>query len=373
MKHKLSIRSSAGTYPAFAGEHILKESLNEILEDHVTDKLFILADENVLRHHQEHIKHIASSIAGDIHLISIPRGESSKSVKFWSRSVDFLLQNGARRNTPLVVIGGGVTGDLGGFVAATTLRGMPLIHVPTTILAMVDSSIGGKTGINHQTGKNLIGSFYQPKAVIADTAFLRSLPRNEWINGLSEILKYGAIHDSEIFSEAKIFLNERTDEIPREKLIPLIAKCIGIKADIVEKDEFEAGIRAFLNFGHTFAHALEKACNFDTISHGEAVFLGMLAAHKLSADLGANLPGNDLDPFRALYSYRVSEESLSYNDLNKFMLSDKKRTGKHFTFVVLEKWQQPALKTVNDQQLINSAWNVVFEELKNCRQTDINA
>ncbi len=373
MKRKLSIRSSAGTYPAFAGEQILEDSLNEVLKDHATDKLFVLADENVLRHHRGHIEQTASSVSGDVQIFPVPAGEASKSVGFWSRSVNFLLRNGARRNTPMVVIGGGVTGDLGGFVAATALRGIPLIHVPTTILAMVDSSIGGKTGINHQTGKNLIGSFYQPKAVIADTAFLRSLPRNEWINGLSEILKYGAIRDGEIFSEAKIFLNENTDEIPREKLIPLIAKCIGIKADIVEKDEFEAGIRAFLNFGHTFAHALEKACDFDTISHGEAVFLGMLAALRLSAGLGADLPANHLDPYRTLYSYRVSEESLSCSNLNKFMLSDKKRTGKHFTFVVLENWQHPALKTVNDQHLINNAWNVVFEELKNRRQSNLNA
>jgi 3-dehydroquinate synthase len=370
MKHKQKIRSSAGTYTAFAGHGILEESLKEILENFSTDKLFVLVDENVFAHHKNRIKKVVSSLTDDSAFLTVPQGEGSKSVQFWSQAMDFLLQNGARRNTPLLVIGGGVTGDLGGFAAASALRGLPLIHLPTTILAMVDSSIGGKTGINHQAGKNLIGSFYQPKAVIADTSFLNSLPRNEWINGLSEILKYGAIRDESIFSEAEIFLNPDTAAIPRESLIPLISRCIRIKADIVQEDEFEGGIRAFLNFGHTFAHALEKACDFNTISHGEAVFLGMLAARKLSVGLGGHVSHNYLDKFRSLYRYRVSAESLSYNDLTEFMLSDKKRTGEHITFVILKNWQHPALKTVNDQQLINDAWNVVFDEIKNHQRAD---
>jgi 3-dehydroquinate synthetase len=143
MKHKLHIKSSSGTYPAFVGENILKQTLLETLGEYYTDKLFVLADENVLKHHRELIQNTAASIAGEYDLLSVPQGEGSKSVAFWSKATDFLLQNGARRNTPLLVIGGGVTGDLGGFVAATALRGLPLIHIPTTILAMVDSSIGG--------------------------------------------------------------------------------------------------------------------------------------------------------------------------------------------------------------------------------------
>jgi 3-dehydroquinate synthase len=228
---------------------------------------------------------------------------------------------------------------------------------------MVDSSIGGKTGVNHSTGKNLIGSFYQPERVIADIQFLESLPKKEWVNGLSEILKYGAIQDEKIFSEAKIFLEQNLQSDDSKKLINLIAKCIKIKADIVEEDEFEGGIRAFLNYGHTFAHALEKACDFDTISHGEAVFLGMLAAQELSNLTGAELQTTKLTPYRSLYNFKASKDELSYEQLNDYMKSDKKRTDQYIKFVLLNDWQQPEVKTVKDHKLINQAWDVVFNEL----------
>lgn len=363
MKAEITINATSGSYKAAIGKDILKAELDACLQDKNADKLFVLIDENVFRHHWKIIEPVLSGLVNHVHYLEVPEGEGSKTVHFWHKTLDFLLSKGVRRNVPLVVIGGGVTGDIGGFTAATALRGIPLIHVPTTVLAMVDSSIGGKTGVNHSTGKNLIGSFYQPERVIADINFLNSLPKREWINGLSEILKYGAIRDDKIFEEARIFLEPEPTSIHPEKLIQLIAKCIQIKADVVEKDEFEGGVRAFLNYGHTFAHALEKACDFEKISHGEAVFLGMLAAQKLSELSGASLQATKLDPFRSLYTFRISKGELSYERLNEYMKSDKKRTDEHIKFVLLNDWQHPQVKTVKNETLINQAWDAVFEEL----------
>lgn len=363
MKAEITVNATASRYKASVGKNIFEEELADYLNARQADKLFVLIDENVFYHHWKIIQPILSGLVKNVHFLEVPEGESSKSVRFWNTTLDFLLNEGVRRNVPLVVIGGGVTGDLGGFTAATALRGIPLVHVPTTILAMVDSSIGGKTGVNHTTGKNLIGSFYQPERVIADTRFLESLPKNEWVNGLSEILKYGAIRDDDIFSEVKIFLEPDLQSIDQKKLINLIATCIKIKADIVEEDEFEGGIRAFLNYGHTFAHALEKACDFDTISHGEAVFLGMLAAQKLSNLTGADLQATKLSPYRSLYNFRISKEELACDELNDYMKSDKKRTDEHIKFVLLNNWQEPEVKTVKDKTLINQAWDAAFNEL----------
>ncbi len=369
MQHSFEIKSSAGTYNVHIGRDLFAHSLSTVLENHSTDKAFLLIDENVQTHHGDFILGSLKNHFSNVEVMAVPQGEESKSIAFWAEVSGFLLAAGVRRNTPLLVAGGGVTGDLGGFVAATTLRGIPLIHIPTTVLAMVDSSIGGKTGINHTTGKNLIGAFYKPEAVIADSRFLDTLPRNEWINGLSEILKYGAIRDDSIFSDAEIFLQENISQSEPSELINLIAKCIQIKADIVEKDEYEGNIRAFLNYGHTFAHALEKECGFNTISHGEAVFLGMLAAGWLSEQCGGTLEENKLEKFKALYSYRISANQLSADNLIYHMQADKKRIENHIRFVLLESWQHPLLKTVKDIDLIKQAWSIVFGELHSNKKT----
>lgn len=363
MKTHVEVQSTFKTYFAEVGSGIFESSLDQVLSGLFSDTLFIFVDENVYKLHKPLIETFFDNNGFKAHLQIVPEGESSKSIEFWKDSLDFLLQNGVRRNTPLIAIGGGVTGDVAGFVAATAMRGIPLIHVPTTVLAMVDSSIGGKTSINHHSGKNLIGSFYQPARVIADINFLETLPRKEWINGLSEILKYGAIQDEEIFDEATIFSKNNPLETEKDNLVRLIAKCIQIKSDIVRKDEFESGIRAFLNYGHTFAHALEKACGFKKISHGEAVFLGMLAAEELSKLNGYTLKGRKLQEFRPLYSYDVSKDELSYKDLILYMKSDKKRTDSDIAFVLLKNWQKPVVEKIKNEQHIKKAWNVVFNEL----------
>ncbi|MCC5915596.1 MAG: 3-dehydroquinate synthase [Balneolaceae bacterium] len=363
MSSSIDIKSASGTYQAHVGRGILDEYLKKEIASLNPNNLFVLIDENVRKHHSQHLEPLFDKLSERVHLLSVPEGESSKSLAFWSEILDFLLQNHLQRSDAVVVIGGGVTGDVGAFAAASALRGVPLIHIPTTLLAMVDSSIGGKTGINHEMGKNLIGAFYQPKSVIADTRFLDTLPEMEWSNGLSEVLKYGAIRDRVIFDECERFLDGNRNKIPAKTLISLITRCIRVKADVVAEDEFEGGIRAFLNYGHTFAHALERACDYGKISHGEAVWLGMIAAQHLSKLRGYEAEGDFIRKFRPLYHFRVSAEELSSDELNRHMKSDKKRDGDHIRFILLKKWQHPVIETVMDEDQVNEAWQMVFRQI----------
>ncbi|TVQ68230.1 MAG: 3-dehydroquinate synthase [Balneolaceae bacterium] len=366
MKYQAEIQTNSNHYSVNTGLGILNEELCSALNELKADTVFLIVDERVWSLHKERITHSLRQEGIHFSHYLVPVGENSKSAEQWIRCLDFLLSGGIRRNTPVIVIGGGVTGDLGAFAASAVLRGVPLIQVPTTLLAMVDSAIGGKTGINHQTGKNLIGTFYQPYRVISDLGFLETLPDHEWVNGLSEILKYGAIEDAGIFSDSEIFLQGNPGAADRPRLAELIHKCASIKAHIVSSDEHESGRRAYLNYGHTFAHALEKETGYERMSHGEAVYLGMLAAQTLS-ELVLNSDFQDLTPlapFRKLYRFRVTENELSSKRLLKYMYSDKKRTSESLRFVLLKEWQHPVISTVKDLNAVEHAWNEIFRHLK---------
>lgn len=363
MTASIDVKSSSGIYSYTVGSSVFEGKIAGLKQNTGFDTCFILVDENVWKYHSERISNTFDSLNVQYTSRVIPAGEQSKSVSQWNELVDFLLRSGVRRNTPLFAIGGGVTGDLAGFVAASTLRGIPLVHIPTTLLAMVDSSIGGKTGVNHTTGKNLIGAFYQPQEVIADIDFLDTLPHRDWTNGLSEILKYGAIDDPAIFDECNIFHKNNVLDSSRNELNRLILKCAQIKADIVAADEFESGTRAFLNFGHTFAHALEKVSDFDRLNHGEAVFLGMLAAITLSKEMGGELDDKPIRNFRSLYSFKIARDILPENELFSAMKSDKKVIDNTFRFVLLKSWQQPVVMSVNEKERIHKAWLTVYHEL----------
>lgn len=363
MMASVGVKSSSGIYSVNVGTSFLKSRLSALKYENNYDTCYVFIDENVWNYHKKWINESfrSAKLISDFRLI--PAGEKSKSIEQWNELIDYLLKSGVRRNTPLFAIGGGVTGDLAGFVAASVLRGIPLIHIPTTLLAMVDSSIGGKTGINHATGKNLIGAFYQPVEVVADLHFLSTLPRREWMNGLSEILKYGAIRDAGIFEQASIFLE--TDQLHQQtdQLEKLIVSCANIKADVVMADEFEAESRAYLNFGHTFAHALEKVADFSLLNHGEAVYLGMLAAITLSNQNGASLSKDPVYRFRDLYTFQVARSQLPVNKLLAAMKSDKKVIDDAYRFVLLKDWQQPVVESVNDEELIKEACLTIFNEL----------
>ena len=267
-----------------------------------------------------------------IEVITIKDGEHYKTIDTWSKIIDKLTAMRANRDTTIIALGGGVLGDIAGFAAATFMRGLPYIQVPTTLLAQVDSSVGGKTGVNHKDGKNLIGSFYQPTMVISDIDVLSTLPDREYKCGLAEIIKYGAIYDVDFFAWLENNMSELLTRAPK-KLIYAISRSCQIKANIVGEDEFEIGKRAILNFGHTFGHALENIMGYGELLHGEAVAIGMIIASKLS-------PINSLERNRLISLIKSANlpHKIELNDENQMldaMKTDKKVKNKKLRFVLL--------------------------------------
>jgi len=361
MIRKITVKTASESYQVQIGSGIFRDFLKTERTIQNAGRAFLIIDENVYKLHAKHIERCLKQLEIPCSQYLLPQGEQSKSFAEWKKIMDFLLENGVKRTSPLIAIGGGVTGDVAGFAAASILRGIPLFHIPTTLLAMVDSSIGGKTGINHEKGKNLIGSFYQPSAVIADTDFLSTLPDEEWINGLSEILKYAAIRNEGIFRDADIFLNRDKDYSNHPVIEPLIEKCVQVKADIVAEDELEKGIRAYLNFGHTFAHALEKEAGYQTISHGEAVYAGMLAALYVSNKIGSELEEIRLERFAPLYNLDPSVHTFSIEQLIRNMSMDKKKTGKNHRLILLKEWQHPFIHETGNDALLRDAWQYALQ------------
>lgn len=228
----------------------------------------------------------ALSAAGfTVFKIEIPDGESFKNSETLGQIYDLLIEAGMNRQSFLIALGGGVVGDMTGYAASTYLRGIPFVQVPTSLLAQVDSSVGGKTGINHKLGKNLIGTFYQPRLVVIDSATLDTLPEREYLSGMAEMVKYGVVCDGSFFE----FLTTGVDKLlarDGEYLLEAVRKCCEIKASVVERDEKEGSYRAVLNYGHTFAHAIEKITDYSRYLHGEAVSVGMVQAARLSESKG---------------------------------------------------------------------------------------
>lgn len=272
------------------------------------------------------------------HRLVVPDGDRSKNLRQVAKLYDALLAKSADRTTAVVALGGGMVGDLAGFVAATYLRGVPFVQVPTTLLAMVDSAVGGKTGVNVPQGKNLVGAFHQPQLVWADTDVLRSLPRRERAAGLVEAVKHGAILDRGLF-EAFEADAERALDLDPAVLVPLLARACAVKAEVVGRDEREAGLRMLLNFGHTLAHAVEKLSGYRGVLHGEAVAMGMVFAARRSEALGFAREGTAQRVEALLARLGVPTELPGFP--RRAYLSalrvDKKRREAHIRFVVLRR------------------------------------
>jgi shikimate kinase/3-dehydroquinate synthase len=251
-------------------------------------RVFLITDSNLQPLYLPTVMEQLAQAGFEPYLYVIPAGEASKSQQQVNSIYDWLVDLHAERREALIALGGGVVGDLVGFVAATYLRGVPLVHIPTSLLAQVDSAIGGKTGINHPRGKNLIGAFYHPRFVLADPALLLTLPIRSRTEGWAEIVKYGIILDTELFA----LLEAHADALcefahpPVTLLCQIIARCIELKVAVIEEDEREQGRRAILNYGHTIGHALENASGYGELLHGEAVSLGMVAAAQLAHEAG---------------------------------------------------------------------------------------
>ncbi len=321
--------------------------------------VILVVDANVRDAHREKIEQVFP--AESTRLFEVPPGEESKSVAAWNRIIDFAFSGPLRRNTPLVAVGGGVTGDLAGFAAASIMRGLPLYQVPTTLLAMVDSAIGGKTGINHAFGKNTIGSFYHPRAVLFDTGFLTTLPQREWLCGISEVLKYGYIADRQLLEQAAGLADPASRN--RSLLHDVIERSVRIKAEVVAEDARESGKRAWLNFGHTFGHALETQDNYRNINHGEAVYAGMIAALFVSRKLGFNVSDEPLLALKKTYQLNLNAHAGSIDRLVTLMTQDKKNRDNNIRLVLVEGYGQPHVQTIDDRNLLKEAWKYTFDTL----------
>jgi 3-dehydroquinate synthase len=276
-------------------------------------------------------------VAGfEVTLLEVPPGEEQKSLETAAGLYDRLTEALAERNTPVLALGGGVVGDLTGFVAATFMRGLPLVQVPTTLLAQVDSSLGGKTAVDHGRLKNIIGVFYQPVMVVADIDTLRTLPEDELANGLAEVIKAAAARNKKLFSFLEINIR-RAKELHSGVLEDMIAEAARVKAEIVSKDEREKGLRSVMNFGHTVGHAIEAVSQFN-LKHGQAVAIGMMAAAKISARMGMLAEGEvvRLENLIAAAGLPVKMPELDREEIMQAMRHDKKVRGDKIRFVLLK-------------------------------------
>jgi len=283
---KLRVDLGERSYDILLGAGLVHEAGKHIKPVLASGRVVVITDENVAPHHLAPL--MASLKGADIEATSLtlPAGEESKSFAMLEELIESLLELKVERSTTLIALGGGVIGDLVGFVAAITLRGVPFIQIPTTLLSQVDSSVGGKTGINSRFGKNLVGAFYQPRLVLGDIATLDTLPRREILSGYAEVVKYGLISNAGFFD----WLAENGEALIEgnvEARIKAVLTSCKAKADIVAKDERESGVRALLNLGHTFGHALEAETGYsDKLLHGEAVAIGSVMAFDLSQRTG---------------------------------------------------------------------------------------
>lgn len=280
----LQVELGDRSYPITIGQALLSDS--QTLSRHITGKrVAVVTNTTVGPLYLDKLVNLLTEAGKQVTPIVLPDGEEEKNWASLMRVFDVLLQEKCDRKTTLIALGGGVIGDLTGFAAATYMRGVPFIQVPTTLLAQVDSSVGGKTGINHPLGKNMIGAFYQPQAVIADTETLNTLPARELSAGLAEVIKHGAIIDAPFFDWIEANMSKLVSR-DASALAYAIQRSCEIKADVVRQDEREGGLRAILNFGHTFGHAIEAGLGYGEWLHGEAVGCGMVMAADLSHRLG---------------------------------------------------------------------------------------
>ncbi|MGH7886675.1 MAG: 3-dehydroquinate synthase [Candidatus Binatia bacterium] len=332
----LNVNLGARSYPIYVGAANLARAGEFLAQAGLRGKVAVVSNPTVAQLYLDPIHKALSQSGFEVVPILLPDGEEHKNFTSLQTIYDRLIAERFERKSCVMALGGGVVGDLAGFAAATYLRGVPYVQVPTTLLAQVDSSVGGKTGVNHADGKNLIGAFYQPKLVLIDVALLTTLPRREMVAGLAEVIKYGVIEDAALFAllEAEI---EKLLRLESERLIQTISTCCAIKARVVEADEREEDYRAVLNFGHTIGHALEAVTGYKKFLHGEAIGVGMVKAAALSAQQGFCDQGSFDRIVRLIKQAGLPTEipaDVAIPSLIQAMEVDKKAAGGKIKFVM---------------------------------------
>ncbi len=343
------------------GRNILDRVVLLIAKNHKAARYVIVTDSNVNPIYGHNLQGAMTEAGLKAAVLEIPAGETSKTMSTVMEIAGRLLDLGADRGTLLIALGGGVVGDLTGFIASVYMRSVPYIQIPTTLIGQVDSAIGGKTAVDLPWGKNLLGTFYQPRAVFIDLDYLKTLPPKEYSNGLAEIIKYGMIEDDKMFK----FLEENMEEVKNRDaghLLKIVETCCRIKKSIVEIDEHEQGLRRILNFGHTLGHALEAVSDY-TLSHGEGVALGMIGAAKLSAKM-RYLPDNDLARLEKVIAAaglptRIGA-GLALQTVIERLKMDKKKKDDVVHFVLVKKIGLPFVNgSISDPMIAE-----VLEEMK---------
>ncbi len=351
----LQVALGERSYPIHIGEGLLDDAA--LFAPHLRGgRAAVITDSNVAPLYLARVRRALEAGGAQVVAIAVPAGEDSKSWQVLDRVFDELLAARCDRETLVVALGGGVVGDLTGFAAAVYQRGVPFLQVPTTLLAQVDSSVGGKTAINHARGKNMIGAFYQPRAVIADVAALRTLPERELRAGLAEVIKHGLILDEPFTA----WLEENIARLlnrDAEALGHAVRRCCEIKAEVVAVDERESGRRALLNFGHTFGHAIETGQGYGSWLHGEAVAAGMVMAAELSVRAGM-LPASDLRRVQRLIERAglpVAGPAMALERYLELMAVDKKATRGRVRFVLLESIGRACLRSDLDDAWVRAS------------------
>ncbi len=350
-------------YPIYIGEHLLTDSSVYPLKS--GDKVMIVTNETIAPLYLETVTKTLNRIGCQVDHVLLKDGEKYKTLDSLNQIFTALLQQNHGRDTTLIALGGGVIGDVAGYAAASYQRGIKFIQIPTTLLSQVDSSVGGKTAVNHELGKNMIGAFYQPITVIIDTTTLNTLPKREVNAGLAEVIKYGAILDYPFFE----WLERHIDNLValnQQDLQYCIARCCQIKADVVAHDETEKGDRALLNLGHTFGHAIETHLGYGNWLHGEAVAAGSMMAAALSEKLG-DLTRTDVARLEKLFARAnlptFSPDGMQPEDYLPHMMRDKKVLAGKLRLVLLKALGQAYVTTDSDPTL-------VLEAIRACTQTD---
>jgi 3-dehydroquinate synthase len=353
---KVDVKLPSGSYAIHIEPHGIAQLGKRVKELFLADKALVISDDTVGTLYGETVLNLLASEGIAAELFCIPAGESSKSLDNAEKIFTKAITMGLDRHSPVLALGGGVVGDISGFIAATYLRGVPFVQVPTTLLAQVDSSVGGKVAVNHQLGKNLIGAFYQPRLVVADVDVLTTLPGRELSSGIAEVIKYGVIADQAFFA----FLKARHDDIAdgnKEALTEIVRRSCEIKARVVEQDEKESHLRMILNFGHTIGHAVEANTRYTKYTHGEAVAIGMYGAALISNYLGL-CGASDVEELRqliGLYRLPLKAAQCKPEELAAFLTRDKKSIGGKINWVLLDSIGQVRISNDVPQEVVLSA------------------
>ena len=350
-------------YPILIGNGLLQDERSYPVKR--GERVMIVTNPTVAQFYLDTVTFALKKRGCEVDHVLLPDGEKYKTLESLNLIFTALLQGNHGRDTTIIALGGGVIGDVAGFAAASYQRGVRLIQIPTTLLSQVDSSVGGKTAVNHELGKNMIGAFYQPSMVIIDTHTLGTLPKREVNAGLAEVIKYGAILDYEFFEWLEAHIDELV-ALNNESLQHCIARCCQIKADVVARDETEKGDRALLNLGHTFGHAIETHLGYGNWLHGEAVSTGMMIAAALSEQLG-DISVADVSRLEKLLARAnlptLSPDSMQPEDYLPHMMRDKKVLAGKLRLVLLKSLGQAYIATDTDKDLVLNA-------IKRCTQMD---